>query len=277
MKSVLLLSPAKINLTLQVLSKREDGYHNIYTIFQKIDLFDEIKITRGCRIFTLDFISPEKVDLEENLVYRAYKKFKEKFGIAEEVAIKVRKYIPAGAGLGGGSSNAGTVLRGLAYLYGIPLKELYDIASQLGADVPFFLSPYNCAIGEGIGDRLTPFTNFSAWYLLIFPGFKINTKWAYENLGLTKSKNPVYYSEQIPPWHTEQGLINDFKDFLFKNFKIYEKYEKLLKDAGAVEVGISGTGSVIFGIFEDNPPFFAYQVLREVLQDEKIFIAKNLE
>jgi 4-diphosphocytidyl-2-C-methyl-D-erythritol kinase len=277
MKSVLLLSPAKINLTLQVLRKREDDYHEIYTIFQKINLFDEIKITRGCRLFSLDFKGEEPIELEKNLVYKAYRKFKERFGIPEEVAIKVRKHIPIGAGLGGGSSNAGTVLKGLAYLYGISLEELYEIAVELGADVPFFLSSYHCAIGEGIGEKLTPFPNFSAWYLLIFPGFKINTGWAYKNLGLTKSKNPVYYSEQIPPWHTEYGLINDFKKLIFENFKIYEKYEKLLKEAGAIEVGLSGTGSVIFGVFEGNPPFFAYQILKELLKNEKIFIAKNLE
>ncbi|WP_038057694.1 4-(cytidine 5'-diphospho)-2-C-methyl-D-erythritol kinase [Thermodesulfobacterium hydrogeniphilum] len=279
MRSYFLLSPAKINLTLQVLNKREDNYHEIYTIFQKIDLFDEIEIRKGTSFFSLDFISEIPLPLEENLVYRAYKKFKEVFKIKDEVSIKIKKIIPMGAGLGGGSSNAGTVLRALAFLYGIDPESpiLYKIAKSLGADVPFFLSPYPAAIGKGIGEILLPFPSFPAWYILICPKFSINTKWAYENLGLTKSKKPVYYSADMAPWYHPQKLINDFKELIYKKFKILEDYEKFLIKLGCCAVGLSGTGSTIFGIFEKKPPIFAYETLKKFLKDVKIFLAKNLE
>lgn len=277
MKNCFLLSPAKINLTLQILKKREDNYHEIYTIFQKIDLFDEIEIKRGERSFSLEFFCETSIPFEENLVYKAYKLFKETFNIKENVKIKVRKVVPVGAGLGGGSSNAASVLKGLSYLYGINYENLYNLAKSLGADVPFLLSPYSSAIGEGIGDKLIPFPNFSAWYIIISPNFKISTKWAYENLGLTKSKNPIYYTSNIPPWYQNQGLINDFEKLVFEKYKILQKYKEALKSCGACAVSLSGTGPSIFGVFDEKNPFFIYNVLKSFLNDCKIFLAKNLE
>ena len=277
MKSYFLLSPAKINLTLQVLKKRKDNYHEIYTIFQKIDLFDEIEIKRGVRSFSLEFFCDISIPQEENLIYKAYKLFKETFGIKEEVSIKVKKIIPVGAGLGGGSSNAASVLKGLAYLYGIRLETFDDLAKKLGADIPFFLSPYPSAIGTGIGEKIVPFPNFSAWYIIICPNFQISTKWAYEILGLTKSKNPIYYSSEIPPWYQSQGLINDFENLVFKKYEDLKKYKEILKNFGACGASLSGTGSSIFGVFDKEPPFFIYKTLKLLLNDCKVFLAKNLE
>jgi len=277
MKSYFLLSPAKINLTLQVLKKREDNYHEIYTILQKIDLFDEIEIKRGVRSFSLEFFCNFPIPLEENLVYKAYKLFRENFGIKEELAIKVKKIIPVGAGLGGGSSNAASILKGLAYLYGINLEKLYNLAKILGADVPFFLSPYPSAIGLSIGDEIMPFPNFPAWYIIIYPNFQISTKWAYENLGLTKSKNPIYYTSEIPPWYQPQGLINEFERLIFEKYENFKNYRDILKKFGACAVSISGTGSSIFGVFYEEPPFFAYKTLKSLLKDCKLFLVKNLE
>jgi 4-diphosphocytidyl-2-C-methyl-D-erythritol kinase len=280
MKKYLFLSPAKLNLVLQVLSRREDGYHNLYTIFQKIDLFDEIEIKKGTLDFRLDFISDRgDIPLEENLVYKAYIKFKETFRINENHHIRVKKTIPIGAGLGGGSSNAATILKGLAYIYGIDREEplLYSIAKSLGADVPFFLSPYVAAIGEGIGDVLIPYPSFQAWYLLICPNFEISTKWAYQNLGLTNSKNPVYYSTEVPPWRHPQGLINDFKALVFNKFPFLKELETKLKTFGCCAVSLSGTGPTIFGIFEKEPPFYVYETLKRTLKEVKVFLVQNLE
>ena len=277
MKSYFLLSPAKLNLTLQILRKKENGYHEIYTIFQKIDLFDEIEIKKGVRSFTLDFFCKTPIPLKENLIYKAYKKFKETFNIKEEVAIKVKKTIPIGAGLGGGSSNAASVLKGLAYVYGIKIENLYNLAKTLGADVPFFLSPYLSAIGRGIGDELTPFPNFPSWYILICPDFQISTKWAYENLKVRKSKNPVYYTNNIPPWYQPQGLINDFEKLIFKKYKILQDYKNLLKNIGAYAVSLSGTGPSIFGVFNEKLPFFIYKTLKSFIKGGKVFLVKNLE
>jgi len=276
MKSYFLLSPAKINLTLQVLRKRKDNYHEIYTIFQKIDLFDEVEIKKA-QNFSLEFFCEVPIPLEKNLVYQAFKLFKETFNIKENVIIKVKKTIPVSAGLGGGSSNAASVLKGLAYLYGINMENLYPLAKILGADVPFLLSPYPSAIGKGIGDELLPFPNFSAWYIIISPNFQISTKWAYENLGLTKSKNPVFYTSDIPPWHQNQGLINDFETLVFKKYKMLENYKEILKKFGALTVSFSGTGPSIFGVFDGEPPFFIYKTLKSLLENCKVFLVKNLE
>lgn len=277
MKSIYLLSPAKINLVLQVLKKREDGYHEIWTIFQKITLFDEIEVRRGRRNFFLKMEPEFKIPLEKNLIFKAYQKFKDSFNIRENCRIWIKKRIPLGGGLGGGSSNAATLLKALFSLFEIETDSIYDFGKALGADISFFLSSYFSAIGEGIGERLTPFSNFSAWYLLIYPGFEISTKWAYEKLGLTNSKNPVYYSEKIPPWKQPFGLINDFKELIWKEFREYKILEEGLREEGAQAVSLSGTGSTVFGIFEDKPPFQAYLKLQERFSQVQVFLAKNLE
>ncbi|MCS7199365.1 MAG: 4-(cytidine 5'-diphospho)-2-C-methyl-D-erythritol kinase [Caldimicrobium sp.] len=272
-----LISPAKVNLFLQVLSKRPDNYHEIYTLFQKITLFDEIELKVKQREFTLKFESEEEIPLERNLIYKAWRLFKERFSLKEEIKIWVRKRIPVGAGLGGGSSNAGTLLRALSKFYEVEEKEVFALALKLGADVPFFLSDLPCALATGIGEVLTPFPNFDAYYVLIYPNFKVETAWAYQNLNLTKSKNPVYYETSLPPWETPQGLINDFRDLIYKKFyPLYDNIERLLFEEGAKAVSLSGTGSTIYGVFE-NPPFEGLLRLKNSLKNVKIYLAKNLE
>ncbi len=275
MKSLFLYSPAKINLTLQVLKKREDNYHEIYTIFQKIDLWDEVEIKKNKRSFSLEVFSNPPIPIKKNLAYKAYQKFKENFKIKDKFIIKIKKNIPIGAGLGGGSSNAASILKGLAYFYEIDLNLLYPLAKNLGADVLFFLNPYSSAIGEGIGDILKPFPSFPAWYIIIYPDFQISTKWAYKNLKLTNSKNPVYYRTDTAPWNQAQGLINDFKGLVFEKYKILKYYENLLKNFGAKAVGLTGTGSSLFGIFE-QPPFLIYSSLNSFIKKGKTFLVKNL-
>lgn len=279
MKSLNILSPAKLNLVLQVLEKRKDGYHEIWTIFQKITLFDEIEIKVGTKSFSLKMEPEIGISLEDNLIFKAYQDFKDKFNIKDGCSIKVIKRIPLGGGLGGGSSNAATILKAFFKIFEIEVKEefVYELGKKLGADVNFFLSPYFSAIGEGIGEKLTPFPNFSAWYLLVYPNFTISTKWAYENLGLTNKKNLVYYSKKIPPWRQSSGLINDFKKLIWKKFSIYQKLEKVLEEGGAKAVNLSGTGSTLFGVFEGAPPLEFYEKIKKIFPNFQIFLVKNLK
>ncbi len=277
MNRIFLLSPAKINLVLQILRKRTDGYHEIWTIFQKITLFDEIEVKKGTRSFFLKMEPNFEIPLDKNLAFRAYQKFKECFKVKDNCSIWIKKNIPLGSGLGGGSSNAATILKALAKLFEIDDGALYSLGRAIGADINFFLSPYFSAIGEGIGEKLTPFFNFSAWYLLVYPGFEISTKWAYEKLELTNNKNLVYYSEKLPPWKQSLGLINDFKALIWKKFKEYEVIEKTLKEEGAKAVSLSGTGSTVFGIFENTPPFQSYIKIKTKFPYFKVFLVKNLE
>ncbi len=275
MPSLFLLSPAKVNLTLQVLRKREDGYHDIYSLFQKITLFDEIEVERGRTSFEWSFQCDEWIAPEKNLLYKAWRLFKETFQIKEEIKIWAKKRIPLGAGLGGGSSNAGTLLKALGRLYEIERERLFPLSVRLGADVPFFLEDCPSAEAEGIGEILRPFPSFSAYYLLLYPGFKVDTAWAYKTLNLTKGKNPIKYEPFLPPWEKAGGLINDFEELLRLNFPIYEDLERSLKEAGARAVSLSGTGSTYFGVFEDLP-IEAYLRLKNFLKGGKIFLVRNL-
>lgn len=269
------LSPAKINLTLQVLKKRPDGYHEIYTLFQKITLFDEMEIKKATS-FSLDFYAEVAIPTEQNILYKTWKRFQQTFQISEEIKIKVKKRIPMGAGLGGGSSNAGTLLKALCVLYGIEKERALPIATSLGADVSFFLSDYITAEGSGIGEILKPFPTYEAYYLLLYPYLQINTAWAYHQLNLTKEKTPNKYGASQPPWKYPCGLINDFKRLIFEKYPQYKKYEKVLYEEGAIAVSLSGTGSTIFGVFEEAP-LISTSRLKKFLNNVKIYVAKNLD
>jgi len=274
-----LLSPAKINLTLQVLKKREDNYHEIYTIYQKITLFDEIEIIeiKEYPQFELEFLAEEEVPLEKNSMFKAYKLFVDAYGIGEGFKARVLKRIPMGAGLGGGSSNAGTFLKFLGQRYGIPKEELLNLGEMVGADVPFFVEDYPSAIAFGIGERLKPYPNFQAFYILYYPGFKVETAWAYKALNLRGEKNPYLYSENFPPWQDPRGLINDFKELIYSIHPQYKKWEDYLRLAGAKAIGFSGTGSTLFGVFEDEASLSkAYSLLKNFLKSGKIYLASNL-
>lgn len=273
------ISPAKLNLFLQVLRKREDGYHEIYTLFQKITLYDDLEIELTNSGFSLRFDSETQIPVENNLIFKAWTSFSEKFSPPFGVRVYLKKRIPIGAGLGGGSSNAGTFLRVLGEFLGIDQASLIEIGSKLGADVPFFIQDFSTAIGRGKGELLTPYPSYEAYYILIYPGFSIDTGWAYRALNLTKSKNPVYYEASIPPWKNSQGLINDFRGVLYSHYPVYETLERMLLETGALAVNISGSGSTIYGVYE-SPPLKAYaelsNKLKKMLRGGKIYLVRNL-
>ena len=182
-------SPAKVNLYLRVLRRREDGYHDILSLMQRISLCDEMTFTPragGIVIRCPDSSLPED---ERNIVYRAAAAFFSRIAAPPGVEITIRKKIPIAAGLGGGSSNAATTLMTLNELSGCPLtrEELLEMGAKLGADVPFFIFG-NTAWASGIGDRFIEAAPLPPlWFVLINPGFAVSTKWVYQglNLGLT--------------------------------------------------------------------------------------------
>ena len=164
-------APAKINLGLRVLRKRSDGYHDLLSLMVPLSLYDRLKLKRSSREIELHCPDSELPTNEENLVYRAAKLVLSACQVAEGVSIELRKNIPVGAGLGGGSSDAATTLMEVNTLLGSPLKrrDLLSLGVQLGADVPFFLQG-RWAIAEGIGDILTPIENVPIlWTLLVAP------------------------------------------------------------------------------------------------------------
>jgi len=269
-----LVAPAKINLFLRILRRRRDGYHEIETCFQKITLCDEVFVERATDI-TLE-VEGEAPPGRENLCFRAAEGFLNRAAVEAGVFIRLRKRIPPGTGLGGASSDAAAVLRGLARLYPghLSREDLFRLARELGADVPFFLSEHSTALGRGIGDELTPWSARPAWYVVAVPPFRISTAWAYRNLRLTKEKTPLNYGpENFSP---EKDLSNDFRELVFARHPELRGLEEEMKKVQARGVGLSGSGSALFAIFEaEGEARGAAEALRNRFPEYRFFVATN--
>jgi 4-diphosphocytidyl-2-C-methyl-D-erythritol kinase len=183
MNSITVKAPAKVNLFLKVLSKRKDSYHNIHTLFERISLADTIKITKIPKEIIVKSDKFLTKDPKDNLVYKAAEAILRRGRIKSGVRIQIKKRIPVAAGLGGGSSDAASVLMGINKLFGLSLNDnmLISLGRSIGADVPFFLLNTPFATGKGIGDDLNIIKiKRRLWHLLIYPGFKVNTKDIYK-------------------------------------------------------------------------------------------------
>jgi 4-diphosphocytidyl-2-C-methyl-D-erythritol kinase len=186
-------APAKINLFLKVLNRRPDGYHEIESLMQKIDLCDILHLSRHGEDISLSCPETTLPEDQGNIIYRAAQAFFSATGIKAGIKIILEKKIPIAAGLGGGSSDAAAVVMGLNTLLNSNLhrEELLDIASPLGADVPFFVEAYSAAMATGIGDKLEQVKSLEGFSIvLVNPGFGVSTKWVYENFPLTSNSNP---------------------------------------------------------------------------------------
>jgi len=184
MNSIDLKAHAKVNIGLQVRDQRNDGFHNIHTVFQELDLHDTVLLERQVSGWSIIIDDTKIPNDENNTSVQAYLAVKKQFPEIDGISITLNKHIPSGAGLGGGSSDAAAVLRGLRELYDLPLdnKKLSEIAVKIGADVPFFLLG-GTQIGNGIGDILSQVNNpVDGFYLLIVPDIFISTAWAYKAL-----------------------------------------------------------------------------------------------
>ena len=248
------LSPAKINLHLTVLRKREDGYHDLATLMQRISLYDEMTfaaLPSGITIHCPDSDLPED---EGNIVYRAAQAYFSYIEYNQGIAITIRKNIPLAAGLGGGSSNAATTLVTLNEMTGARCRpaELMKIGKTLGADVPFFVFG-KTAWATGIGDCLRAAENIpSRWFLLVNPGFPVSTKMVYESLNLRLTKDRINYS--IPAFkiagENSEGLRNDLEEVTMARYPLLQEIRQRLLQSGASGALMSGSGPTLFGIFE---------------------------
>ncbi len=245
-------SPAKVNLRLEILKKRGDGYHEIRTIFQKISLHDtlhfSLKRRKGIRI-TADH--PGLPTGKRNLVYQAVRSILERSDFEGGVDVVIEKRIPLGAGLGGGSSNAATTLKAVNQLLKMNLnrKELKEAGAKIGADVPFFLFE-GSAIGSGVGERLRKITLPSLWYILIYPNFEVSTRWAYQNFILTKTK---YHFNLHKLLKTPEGIVrllwNDLEGVVSGEYSEIRIMKRMLTSAGAMGAIMTGSGPTVLGIF----------------------------
>ena len=256
------LAPAKLNLGLEVIRRRRDGYHEIETIFQTIDLCDELEFRlrpdeSGLTLREKGLPLPEG---EVNIVELGYNLMSERFGRqATGVEIVLRKNIPPRSGLGGGSSDAAALILALDRMWGLQLeyKALQDLALELGSDVPFLLRG-GTAIGRGRGDELIPLPPLSQGaFLLVNPGFGISTAWAFSGLKMGLTGNPYRISvEQVKAYLSRfpaRGMMirNRFEDVVYPAHPVFEEIAGALEEQEAVHVSMTGSGATVFGTFPD--------------------------
>lgn len=284
MTTIAFKTPAKVNLGLNMLGKREDGFHELETLFQMVNWCDEIKIEGLADGLELICNQPDIPNDEGNLVIKAARLLQARYpGQCKGARIYLTKNIPHGAGLGGGSGNAAGVLLALNYLWDLNLKQedLIPIASELGSDVPFFLlSP--CAIGRGRGEILESVQSSVKFYILmVYPGFALSTAWVYGNLKLklTKRENNISILKNflLQSEFAQLGAAwsNDLEHVVFKEHPSIFGIKKELLALGAKGALLSGSGSTVFGIF-DNPETANNAYARLERADFRLFLAKNI-
>jgi 4-diphosphocytidyl-2-C-methyl-D-erythritol kinase len=255
-----LIAPAKINLGLQIIGKRNDGYHNIHSLFFPIKSIADTLTVELAQSVTLTCSQELDIPNENNIVWKATNLLKQRYNIDMGAKILLQKNIPHGAGLGGGSSDAATILKGLQILWNIDIspKELSEIASKLGSDVPFFLQDHPALI-QGRGEIVHPFMFTCDWTILIvFPGIYSNTSLAYA--GIDTDSFPKIETNFIDALHKSKDDNSKMKDLFFNDFEysIFTQYPDLaeiksqLYNQGAFFAGMSGSGSTMFGLFLDT-------------------------
>ena len=266
MREVRIPSFAKINLRLDILGKRADGYHELRTIFQTVSLHDELRLraSKSSEI-SLTIHGNEELAREpakKNLAYRAVEALRSELKIRRGVELELHKTIPSGGGLGGGSSNAAAALFGYLQLVGgkLPMAVLLELAASLGADVPIFLFGGR-ALGAGRGDEIYPLPDIAKLVLLIVAprDIRVPTPDAFRWLNapvrnaatLTKlAADPKLWEFCALSWSAQgNGLSNDFEKPVFKRYNRLDQIKRVLLQKGAAEASLAGSGSAVFGVF----------------------------
>ncbi|MBS3810215.1 MAG: 4-(cytidine 5'-diphospho)-2-C-methyl-D-erythritol kinase [Desulfobacterales bacterium] len=258
-----LRAPAKINLYLEVLGKRSDGYHDLISLMCCIGIYDTVRFSFGSPDassgVSVACSHPKVPEDHNNLAYRAAKAFFSETGLHDQgLVIEIEKRIPVGAGLGGGSSNAAAVLSGLNRYYDHPIASdtLMEIGRFLGADVPFFIFG-GPAVAAGIGEKLTRFSGLPAMPLvLIYPGRSVSTAEVYKKLNLALTKTKKIHTKSIfeLDWETNgpKQLYNSLEPAAMELCPEIAAAKKALVECGAGGALMSGSGSSVFGIFKNT-------------------------
>ena len=259
MKSININSYAKVNIGLKILNKRSDGYHNISTVFQEIDLFDSITISKSDGPLKFSSNVEWLQNDQNNLCVIAYNYIKNIYKIGG-ANIVLKKNISRGSGLGSGSSNAAATMKGLREIYNLEVadSELIKIGSKIGADVPFFING-STQVGEGIGEKLTSIRSLmDAQYLIVTPNIPIDTKWAYSQYknNLDNCSSPAKFSDSFRGktinLDTLKFFENDFESVVFPTYPEIGAIKNKLIALGAKFASLSGSGSTVYGIFDDD-------------------------
>lgn len=260
------LSPCKVNLLLNILGKRPDGFHDLETVMYPVHIYDRLLLSVGGQGIQLKCSEPSLPTDSGNLVYRAAASFLEAAKISDGVQLQLEKRIPMAAGLGGGSANAATTLLGLNELFGFALApaRLHELAASLGSDVPFFLQT-KPALATGRGEKIEPLERFPCLngcaLLLIHPGFGIATAWAYQalarfpkalngRLGRAKQLISLLQSSDLKTAALE--FYNSLEAPAFWKFPLLVLFQEFLRANGAIATLMSGSGSTTFALVESQ-------------------------
>ncbi len=249
-------APAKINLGLHIIHRRADGYHDLATVFHPIGWADRITVSPAEEI-SLICTDAMLSSGEDNLIIRAARLLREVASIDQGASFHLEKILPHGAGLGGGSSDAATVLRMLCNLWKLDdaTLALESLALKIGSDVPFFLHGHT-AYAEGRGERLTPMTDYVFPFSLavIVPPIHISTAWAFQQVNVSETNRvnlmEVVRSNDLDRWRQE--LINDFEKPVFLQWPTIENIKSSLLRSGAGFASLTGSGAGVYGIFESK-------------------------
>lgn len=258
MEELYLKSYAKVNLALEVLYKREDGYHEIDSIMQQISLYDQLVFADNKDGIKIESNSSEVPVDSSNLVYKAWEMMKELTGIDRGITIRIDKRIPVAAGLAGGSSNGAMTLRALNQLWDLSLRDedLMNMGKKIGADIPFCIMG-GTARAQGIGEKLTQLSPFKDKYILLAnPGLRISAAYAYSKVDLSgeryDSRELVEAMEKDDLNLVASKLYNRLENPIVTENPIIQEIKTMMKENGALGALMSGSGSTVFGIFDDE-------------------------
>ena len=258
MQAVTVLSPAKVNLYLEVLGRRPDGYHDIESVMQLVDLCDRVHLERAAAGISLTVGGGDVPADPTNLAYRAAALLGERVGLRDGVRIHLEKRIPIGGGLGGGSGNAAAVLAGVSRLFdlGQPPEALARLGAELGSDVAFFLSP-GLALVTGRGERIRPLAPWPPrWLVVANPGISVSTAWAYREVssklteGERRSTIQAFVIGGALPW-PPTWAFNRFEEAVLPQRPEIRQLKGLLEAGGAEPALMTGSGASVFGVTRD--------------------------
>lgn len=286
MRVIRLKAYAKINLGLDVLRKREDGYHEVKMVMQTIDMFDKVELikVRKPGIFVQTNLKYLPTN-QDNLVYKAARLFMDKYKLAGGVEINLNKYIPVAAGMAGGSSDAAAVLYGMNKLYelNLSLEELMELGVNIGADVPFCIMR-GTALAEGIGEKLTRLPAAPNCHILIAkPPFSVSTKWVYGNLKANEIKEHPDIDKLIEAitagdLKTMTGYMGNVLETVTETeYPQITELKNIMTEAGALRSLMSGSGPTVFGLFENKADAEkAYAVIQDKQLVKQLYITQMM-
>lgn len=276
-------APAKINLFLEILGKRQDGYHEIETVMQEVSLCDYISLEDYDKDIEFTCTNPKLTIGEDNLILKAVRLFQKESGIYRGIRIHLDKRIPIGAGLGGGSSDAVATLLGLNELWqtGYTEKQLLSLAGKLGSDTPFFVMG-NTALCRGRGEIVIPYPlNVSYDYIIIYPKFEVSTVSVYKNfkINLTKNlKDVSVFLQSLMSGNPEKlgaYLHNRLEEVVFKLYPGLEEIKRALERLDFCGALLSGSGSALYGLCREGSDLKVIEQRVKMLNIGDVFMVTN--